>query len=72
MRTLRILLQAPSFFYIGNGAIRGFALTNMLSIALSVVTNVFLARFLLVLLIRANVFKKPTYYGVKESEIRAL
>ncbi|MEK8131514.1 protein translocase subunit SecD [Paenibacillus filicis] len=59
-------------FYIGNGAIRGFALTNMLSIALSIVTNIFFARLLLVLLIRANVFKKPSYFGVKESEIRAL
>lgn len=66
------IIAGAVLFYIGNGAIRGFALTNMLSIGLSVVTNVFLARLLLVLLIRANVFKKPSYFGVKESDIRAL
>lgn len=59
-------------FYIGNGAIRGFALTTMLSIVLSVITNVFFARFLTLLLIRSNLFKKPVYFGVKESEIREL
>ncbi|WP_088832878.1 protein translocase subunit SecD [Paenibacillus tyrfis] len=59
-------------FYIGNGAIRGFALTTMLSVVLSVITNVFFARFLTLLLIRSNLFKKPVYFGVKESEIREL
>ncbi|UUZ84438.1 protein translocase subunit SecD [Paenibacillus sp. P26] len=59
-------------YYIGNGAVRGFALINMLSIVLSILTNVFLARLLIHLLVRGNLFKKPGYFGVKEAEIREL
>ncbi|AEI44928.1 protein translocase subunit SecD [Paenibacillus mucilaginosus] len=66
------IIASAVLFYIGNGAIRGFALTTMLSIVISILTNVFFARFLIVLLVRANLFKKPAYFGVKESEIRGL
>ncbi|WP_010498690.1 protein translocase subunit SecD [Paenibacillus elgii] len=66
------IISSFVLFYIGNGAIRGFALTSMLSVVLSVITNVFFARFLTLLLIRSNLFKKPVYFGVKESEIREL
>jgi preprotein translocase subunit SecD len=59
-------------YWLGNGAIQGFALTLILSIVLSIATNVFFSRFLLHLLIRAGAFKKSSYYGVKESEISAL
>ncbi|MDQ1912433.1 protein translocase subunit SecD [Paenibacillus sp. GD4] len=66
------IIAAVVLYYIGNGAIRGFALINMLSIVLSILTNVFLARILIQMLIRGNLFKKPSYFGVKEAEIRAL
>jgi preprotein translocase subunit SecD len=66
------IIAAVVLYYIGNGAIRGFALINMLSIVLSILTNVFLARILIQLLIRGNLFKKPAYFGVKEAEIREL
>ncbi|WP_127587823.1 protein translocase subunit SecD [Paenibacillus koleovorans] len=59
-------------YYIGNGAIRGFALTMIVSILVSIVTNVFFSRLLIHLLIRSNLFKKPSYYGVKEADIRGL
>lgn len=59
-------------YTIGNGAIRGFALINMLSIALSILTNVFFSRLLIHLLVRGNLFKKPGYFGVKEAEISEL
>lgn len=59
-------------YYIGNGAIRGFALTMIFSIVVSILTNIIFSRFLITLIIRSNVFKKPTYFGVKESEIREL
>ncbi len=59
-------------YYIGNGAIRGFALTMIFSILVSILTNIFFSRFLITLIIKSNVFKKPTYFGVKESEIREL
>jgi SecD/SecF fusion protein len=59
-------------YYIGNGAIRGFALTMIVSILISILTNVIFSRVLIQLLIRSNLFKKPSYYGVKEDEIRVL
>lgn len=66
------IIAGAVLYYIGNGAIRGFALTMIVSIVVSILTNVFLSRLLIHLLIRSNLFKKPGYYGVKEAEIRAL
>lgn len=66
------IIAGAVLYYIGNGAIQGFALTLILSILLSILTNVFLSRLLLHLLIRANIFAKPGYYGVKGSEISEL
>ncbi|WP_243767237.1 protein translocase subunit SecD [Paenibacillus agricola] len=66
------LIAAAVLYTVGNGAIRGFALTTIMSIILSVVTNIFFSRMLLFLLIKSNKFKKPSYYGVKEAEIRGL
>ncbi|ALS27026.1 protein translocase subunit SecD [Paenibacillus cisolokensis] len=66
------IISSLVLYYIGNGAIRGFALTMILSILLSVLTNVFFSRFLIHLLVKSNVFTKPFYYGVKEAEIREL
>lgn len=66
------IISCVVLYFIGNGAIRGFALTMIFSILVSIVTNIFLARLLIQLLIRSNLFTKPGYYGVKEAEIRAL
>lgn len=66
------LIAAAVLYYVGNGAIRGFALTTIMSIVLSVLTNVFLSRWYIHLIIKSNLFKKPAYFGVKESEIRGL
>lgn len=66
------IIASIVLYVIGNGAIRGFALTMIFSILVSIITNIFFSRFLIHLLIRSNVFKKPSYYGVKEEEIRAL
>ncbi|MCU6791526.1 protein translocase subunit SecD [Paenibacillus sp. WQ 127069] len=66
------IISAGVLYYVGNGAIRGFALTTIMSIVLSVLTNIFFSRMLLYLIIKSNKFKKPSYYGVKEAEIRGL
>ncbi|MCU6711125.1 protein translocase subunit SecD [Paenibacillus sp. J5C_2022] len=66
------IIASVVLYYIGDGAIKGFALTMIFSILVSVVTNIFFARFLLTLLVRSNKFMKPGYYGVKEAEIREL
>ena len=69
---LTSIIASLVLYYIGNGAIRGFALTMIFSILVSIVTNIFFARFLMTLIIRSNLFMKPSYYGVKEEEIREL
>ena len=66
---LTTVIAAAVLFYIGTGAIKGFALMLMLSIGLSVLTNVFLSQWLLQLLIKSNVFRKPTLFGVEPTEI---
>lgn len=66
------IIASIVLYYIGNGAIRGFALTMIFSILVSIITNIFLARLLISLLIRSNLFTKPSYFGVKEAEIREL
>jgi preprotein translocase subunit SecD len=66
------IIAAGVLYFIGDGAIKGFALTMIFSILVSIVTNIFFARFLMTLLVRSNKFMKPGYYGVKESEIREL
>jgi SecD/SecF fusion protein len=66
------IIAGIALYFLGTGAIQGFALTLIFSILVSMVTNVWLSRLLLNFLVKANVFRKPVYFGVKESEIRAL
>lgn len=66
------IIAAAVLYFIGDGAIKGFALTLIFSNIVSIITNIYFARFLLDLLVRSNRFLKPGYYGVKESEIREL
>ncbi|QNK60057.1 protein translocase subunit SecD [Paenibacillus sp. PAMC21692] len=66
------IISSAVLYFIGDGAIKGFALTMIFSILVSIVTNIYFARFLLDMLVRSNRFMKPGYYGVKESEIREL
>lgn len=69
---LTTFIAAAVLYFIGTGAIQGFALTLMLSIGLSMLTNVLLSQSLLTLLIRTNVFNKPRYFGLKAEEVRAI
>ncbi|MVQ35224.1 protein translocase subunit SecD [Paenibacillus anseongensis] len=66
------LIAGIVLYYVGNGAIRGFAVITMLSIIISILTNVLFSRWLLHLIIRGNLLKKPSYFGVKEADIRGL
>lgn len=66
------IIAAAVLFFFGSSAIQGFAVTLSMTIIVSLITNVFGSRFLLWLVIRANMFKKPAWYGVKESEIGEL
>lgn len=66
------IIAASVMFWLGTGSVRGFAIVLIIDIVTSILTNVFFSRFLLNLLVKANLIKKPSYFGVKESEIRAL
>ncbi|KRF00483.1 hypothetical protein ASG89_27025 [Paenibacillus sp. Soil766] len=66
------LIAGIVLYYVGNGAIRGFAVITMMSIIISIITNVLFSRWLLHLIIRGNLLKKPSYFGVKEADIRGL
>lgn len=69
---LTTILAAFVLYFVGTGAIQGFSITLIFSILVSFITNVFLSRLLLYLLIRSKVLNKPGYFGVKEADIRAL
>lgn len=66
------LIAGAVLYFIGQGSVKGFALVLIWSIVINIITNVFFPRLLLYLLIQSGRFKKLWYYGVKESEIRAL
>jgi preprotein translocase subunit SecD len=66
------MIAAAVLYFFGTSSIQGFAIITMLTTIVSIFTNVFFSRFLLGLLIRTNLFKKPVWFGVKESEISEL
>jgi SecD/SecF fusion protein len=66
------VLAAVVLFYFGTAGVKGFAVSLIVSIAVSFLTAVALARILMNLLLKANVLKSPALFGVKESEIGEL
>ncbi|WP_082034027.1 protein translocase subunit SecD [Cohnella kolymensis] len=66
------IIAGAVLYFMGHGMVKSFAIVLIASIVVNIATNVFLPRFLLQLLVQSGKFKKPTQYGVKESEISAL
>ncbi|USG64093.1 protein translocase subunit SecD [Brevibacillus ruminantium] len=66
------LIATGVLFYFGTSSIQGFAIVLAMTIVVSLLTNVLGSRLLLGLLVRANLIKKPFWFGVKESEIGEL
>lgn len=66
------VIAALVMYFLGESQVKGFALILMMTVVVTIITNVFLSRWLLHLLIKSNVLNKPGYYGVKERDIRAL
>ncbi|MFD0674328.1 protein translocase subunit SecD [Cohnella sp. GCM10027633] len=66
------IIAAGVLYFMGEGIVKSFAIVLMASIIANIVTNVFLPRLLLGLLVKSGKFNKPSYYCVKESEIHAL
>ncbi|MEO3947115.1 protein translocase subunit SecD [Gorillibacterium sp. CAU 1737] len=69
---LTTIVAAGVLFTLGVGTVKGFALTLIFSIVVSLFTNMFLSRVLLQMLLKSGAVKKPSYFGVKEDEIHAL
>lgn len=66
------LIAAGVLYFMGHGIVKSFAIVLIASIIVNILTNVFLPRYLLNLLIKSGKFNKPSYYSVKEDEISAL
>jgi len=69
---LTTIIAGIVLFYFGTSSVQGFAVTLMVGIILTLLTNVFGTRLLLAIWVRSNALRKPWYYGVKESEISEL
>lgn len=59
------IIAALVLFLFGTGTIKGFAITLGLGVVLSMLTAITLTRYMLKLLIAANIFKGPFAYGAK-------
>ncbi len=59
------LIAGIVLFFAGIGPIRGFSLTLILSIIISIATNVFLSRTILGILIKSDVVKSSQFFGIR-------
>lgn len=66
------VVAGAALFFFGTGAIRGFAVTLIASIVVSMLTNVLFTRLLLHLLFRGFPRMKPELLGLKSSQIADL
>lgn len=66
------LIAAGVLYFMGHGIVKSFAVVLIASIIINILTNVFLPRYLLNILVKSGRFNKPGNYSVKEGEINAL
>ncbi|MDP4170696.1 MAG: protein translocase subunit SecDF [Bacillota bacterium] len=70
---LTTILTASVLFFYGTSAVKGFATMLILSVVMSFATAVYGSRLLLGLWVNSRVFnRKPSWFGVKKSEIHDL
>lgn len=62
-----VMITAAILFILGSGPVRGFAITLGLGVAISMVTAVFVSRYLLRMLIECNLTNHPFWYGANVS-----
>lgn len=67
---LTTILTAAVLFFYGTSSVKGFATMLILSILLSFLTAVYGSRLLLGLWVHSRALKKPSWFGVKESDIK--
>lgn len=64
---MSVMITAAILFILGSGPVRGFAITLGLGVAISMVTAVFVSRYLLRMLIECNLTNHPFWYGANVS-----
>ena len=64
---MSVMITAAILFILGSGPVRGFAITLGLGVAISIVTAVFVSRYLLRMLIECNLTNHPFWYGANVS-----
>jgi len=64
---MSVMITAAILFILGSGPVRGFAITLGLGVAISMVTAVFVSRYLLKMLIECNLTNHPFWYGANVS-----
>ncbi|MCM3002612.1 protein translocase subunit SecDF [Priestia koreensis] len=70
---LTTILAAIVMFVYGNSSVKGFATMLIISILATFITAVYGTRFLLALWVNSRALnKKPTYFGVRKSDIQDL
>jgi preprotein translocase subunit SecD len=62
------MIAGCALFFFGSGSIRGFALTLMLGVLVSMITAVFVTKKLLKLMIGAFKVNSPSFFGIKGVE----
>ena len=63
------IIAAVVLWKFGTGTIQGFALTLGIGVVISMITAVFITRFLLNLMLGLNI-KNPVFYGVRKEDIK--
>ena len=59
------VISAAVLYYLGTGSIKGFAVTLFFGVVISMVTAIFLTRFLLTCLVKGFGIKNPAVFGVR-------
>ncbi len=78
-RSLRTILDAHAttfiaaavMYWFGQGEIRGFAISLMISIIVGLITAVALSRIMLMLYTRSNVVKRPWWFGFRKKAVES-
>lgn len=59
------MIAALILYFVGTGAVKGFALTLLIGIAVSIFTALVFTKYMLRLGVKANILSKPSHFGVK-------
>ncbi|WP_346871015.1 protein translocase subunit SecD [Clostridium sp. UBA5119] len=62
------IIAALVLYFLGSGSVKGFAVTLLVGILISIFTALFVTKFLLNSAVNAGWINKPSYFGVREGK----